>query len=158
MSRDFRASLRFLSMSYDPYFWPAVNAVIGKHTELFEKQLTETDVNSKQCRVSISKSDVEYNVQPLLKEDENIHHGIRVKVYDANGNEYPMVLKCWSNKLNVLIEGWTEFCTDHGLLALQDFLTILAFRHVQTDDLCFVIAPRREEVFEPVKKGTKLKP
>ncbi|KAL4295532.1 hypothetical protein GQ457_12G022950 [Hibiscus cannabinus] len=141
-------------MSYDPYFWPAVNAVIGKHTKLFAKQLTETDVNSKQCRVSISKSDVESNVQPLLKEDENIHHGIRVKVYDANGNEYPMVLKCWSNKLNVLIEGWTEFCTDHGLLALQGFLTILAFRHVQTDDLCFVISPRREEVFEPAGTET----
>ncbi|KAK8602256.1 hypothetical protein V6N13_058097 [Hibiscus sabdariffa] len=158
MSTDFRASLHFLSMSYDPYFWPAVDALIGRHTKLFKKKLTETDVNSKQCRLSISKCDLEDNVVPLLKEDENIDHGIHVKVYDANGKEYPMVFKRWSKKLNVLIEGWTEFCTDHGLLAVQDFVTMLAFRHVQTDDLCFVIAPRRGEVFEPVKKRTKPKP
>ncbi|KAG4194641.1 hypothetical protein ERO13_A06G065650v2 [Gossypium hirsutum] len=131
---------------------PSLNGLIGRCSQPFEKQLTETDVNSKQCRLSINKVDVENAVMPLLKEEENVEKGIRVKVYDANGKEFPMTFKLWAHKLHVLKEGWIEFCTDHALLAHQDFLKLWVIRNLHTQDLCFFITSRRLQEFQLIKK------
>ncbi|KAK5841102.1 hypothetical protein PVK06_010010 [Gossypium arboreum] len=44
---------------------PSLNGLIGRCSQPFEKQLTETYVNSKQCRLSINKVDAENAVMPL---------------------------------------------------------------------------------------------
>ncbi|XP_022732656.1 putative B3 domain-containing protein At4g03160 [Durio zibethinus] len=131
---------------------PCLNGLIGRCSKPFEKQLTESDVKVSQCRLSINKIDVAHAVMPLLKEEEDSSEGIPVKVYDADGKEYPMTFITWSFKLHVLKEGWINFCNDHSLLAHQDFVTLWVFRNLQTDDLCFVITSRRLEVFEAIKR------
>ncbi|KAK6248577.1 hypothetical protein QUC31_020142 [Theobroma cacao] len=141
--------------SYFPPDIPPVarlNGLIGRCSKPFEKQLTESDVKVSQCRLSLNKFDVQNAVMPLLKKEEDSTDGIPVKTYDANGKEYPMTFITWSSKFHVLKEGWMKFCTDHSLLAHQDFVTLWAFRNLQTGDLSFVITSRRLEVFEAIKR------
>ncbi|KAE8735384.1 Interactor of JAZ, putative isoform 1 [Hibiscus syriacus] len=142
--------------SISPEIDGIAEGIIGRRSEPFEKQLTATDVNSKQCRLSIPKEYVAAAVSPLLKEDEDIRRGIPVKVYDGEWKEYSMTLMHWSNKIHVLKEGWMEFCTDHGFLALRDFVTLMVFRHRRSDGLCFQITSRRTDTVEPVKKRRNL--
>ncbi|XWS26801.1 hypothetical protein CRYUN_Cryun26dG0061400 [Craigia yunnanensis] len=147
--------LCLLLSSYFPPDIPPVaclNGLIGRCSKPFEKQLTETDVKVRQCRLSLHKFDVKNAVMPLLKEEEDCSEGIPVKVYDADGKEYPMTFITWSSKLHVLKEGWITFCNDHSLLAHQDFVTLWVFRNLQTGYLCFVIISRRLEVFEAIKR------
>ncbi|KAH1096180.1 hypothetical protein J1N35_013101 [Gossypium stocksii] len=54
---------------------PSLIGLVGRCSQPFEKQLTEAD------------------------EEEDVEKGIRVKVYDANGKEYPMAFKLWAHKL-----------------------------------------------------------
>ncbi|XVF88596.1 hypothetical protein PTKIN_Ptkin19aG0063600 [Pterospermum kingtungense] len=129
-----------------------LNGVIGSYTEPFEKQLTESDVKASQCRLSINKCDVNNAVLPLLTEKEDCYAGIPVKVYDEQGKEYPMTFILWSSKLHVFKEGWISFCNDHSLVPLQDFVTLWAFRNIQTNCLSFVIVSRRLNVFEAIKR------
>ncbi|XWS17311.1 hypothetical protein CRYUN_Cryun33cG0056300 [Craigia yunnanensis] len=141
--------------SYFPPDIPPVaclSGLIGRCSKPFEKQLTESDVEARQCRLSLNKCDVQNAVMPLLNEEENCSKGINVKVYDADGKEYRMTFKIWSSKIHVLKEGWRKFCHDHSLLAHQDFVTLWVFRNLQTGYLSFVITSRRLEVFEAIKR------
>ncbi|XVE54220.1 hypothetical protein DITRI_Ditri03aG0063100 [Diplodiscus trichospermus] len=141
--------------SYFPPDIPPVarlNGLIGRRSKPFQKQLTKSDVKFNQCRLSISKFDVENAVMPLLTEEEDFTEGIPVKVYDADGKEYNMTLKIWASKFHVLKNGWSDFRNDHSLVALQDFVTLWAFRNLDEGNLCFVITSRRLEVFEAIKR------
>ena len=121
-----------------------LNGVIGTCSEPFEKQLTGSDVSKCQCRLTLSKEEVLDSILPLLNEqDENIDSGIPVTVYDSSGKDYRMAFQSWSKrKLYVLKSGWTKFCLDHHLQAL-DWVTIWLFRHMHTRSPCFVLSLRR---------------
>lgn len=121
-----------------------LNGVIGTCSEPFEKQLTDSDVSECQCRLALSKGEVLDSILPLLNEqDENIGSGIPVTVYDSSGKDYRMAFQSWSKrKLYVLKSGWTKFCHDHHLQAL-DWVTIWMFRHMHTRSPCFVLSLRR---------------
>ncbi|OMO82656.1 hypothetical protein CCACVL1_11839 [Corchorus capsularis] len=143
-----------LSSNFPPEMPPVacLKGLIGNCSKPFEKQLTESDVKSNQCRLSLNKIDVQNAVNPLLKEEDDPTEGIPVKVYDSNGKEYPMTFITWCSKIHVLKEGWINFCNDHGLVAYQDFVTLWVFRNKKTGGLCFVITSRRLEVFEAIKR------
>ena len=131
---------------------PSLQQFIQVCSEPFEKQLTRTDVKDDQSRLAMSKDNVEKHLIPLLNEDEDLVHGIVVKAYDLAGKEYKMTFKIWAHKVHVLTTGWKEFCKDHELVPIQDFVTLWMFRNLATDNLCFVIEVRKLNVSETIKR------
>ncbi|KAL4611287.1 hypothetical protein ACB092_08G113000 [Castanea dentata] len=126
------------------------------------KQSQEKDF--KECRHYLSKTAVKKFLFPLLKNEElrdNIIHqqGILVKVYDVQGNAFPMQFKQTSckKKRYMLTRGWTGFCNQHGLRAFKDFVTLWMFRHKETEKLCFVISFRTfDDLDHGIKRGQSI--
>ncbi|OMO63695.1 hypothetical protein COLO4_32232 [Corchorus olitorius] len=105
------------------------------------KNLTVTDLDGGQQRLSLSKDHVEKFFKPMLKEEENLVKGIPVTVYDhPQGKGYEMMFKFWSGKMYVLTTPrWNQFKIDHALIPSQQ-VTVWLFRNLKTDNLCFAIA------------------
>ncbi|TKY44591.1 putative B3 domain-containing protein [Spatholobus suberectus] len=118
----------------------------GKFSNPFEKRLGEKDgIES----LFLSKREVEDCVLEFLKEGEDLDKKpMPVTVYDKDGNIYEMMFKKWEEKgycvANGGKRGWTAFYNDHGL-ARGDFVAVWAFRHAETQLLCFVLISRRED-------------
>ncbi|CAN1166087.1 Putative B3 domain-containing protein At4g03160 [Linum perenne] len=129
-------------------------SLIGDCTEPYEKQLTDSDVRANQARLSLGKTYARESILPLLKRGEDVLDGIPVTAYDDGGNEFPMRLKLWAEKVYVLTGGWRPFAEAHKLICHEDFVTIWVFRKVDTANLCVAIASRRLPVYQPIKKST----
>ncbi|KDP45182.1 hypothetical protein JCGZ_15047 [Jatropha curcas] len=126
---------------------------IGRCSKPFEKQLTSSDVRSDQSRLTLNKAYVERSILPLLNREEgNLDDGIKVTIYDPEGNEYPMTLKMWASKVYVLMGGWKEFYQKQKLRENEDFVTTWFFYNVRTRKFCFAINWRRLPIFAPIKR------
>lgn len=127
---------------------PSLASVIGECSVPFEKQLTRSDVRADQNRLALNKSTVEAFIFPLLKTEERRSirgvDGIHVTTYDWRGKEHPMRFKIWVAKTPVLISGWKKFYEELELKAREDFVCVWVFRHLRTEELCFVITSRRQ--------------
>ncbi|GFS41220.1 hypothetical protein Acr_00g0073130 [Actinidia rufa] len=123
-----------------------LEGLIGECGVPFEKQLTDTDVNKGQGRLSIAKELVEKFVKPLMGEEERRSleqsQETQVDVYGSKGIRYPMKFKIWSSKMHVLTSGWNEFCGNNEFKALNDWVSLWVFRHKETEKLCFVMIAR----------------
>ncbi|XP_057467024.1 uncharacterized protein LOC130756507 [Actinidia eriantha] len=140
----------------------ALEGLIGECGVPFEKQLTDSDMSTHQGRLSIAQELVEKFVNPLMSEEErrSIKRGeeIQVTAYGSKGIEYPMKFKFRvSSKIHVLMSGWNEFCIGNKFKARHDWVTVWAFRHKETEKLCFVMIARRFQtnrlVRPPKRKG-----
>ncbi|XP_022718110.1 uncharacterized protein LOC111276629 isoform X2 [Durio zibethinus] len=148
--------------NYQPPVIPPVAALtglIGKCSRPFEKRLTETDLTDRQTRLSLNKKHVQEFMIPLLKEDEDVNEGIRVITYDIEGKEYEMKFVFWSLKMYVLTSpGWKTFYREHRLEKDIDIVTVWMFRHRLTQNICFVITPRRSPMALPTQLNNRRKP
>ncbi|KAL4611288.1 hypothetical protein ACB092_08G113100 [Castanea dentata] len=131
----------------------------NEYSTPFEKQLQENDIKQ-HYRLFLSQKAVRKFLFPLLKDEELrgfVRQGIPVTAYDVQGNAFPMEFKQTSckNKYHILTQGWAEFCDEHGLRALKDFVTLWMFRHKETDRLCFVISLR---TIDDLDHGIKPRP
>ncbi|KAI5662786.1 hypothetical protein M9H77_22109 [Catharanthus roseus] len=125
--------------------------IIGSCSKSFVKQLTNADVNNEPNGLYFHKDITKETILPLLKELEvenlDAGEGIAVTVYDSKDNPYDMVFKTWidsgSNIFYVLTVGWARFCDQHKLKAVQDWVTVWAFRHKHNGNLCFLLTCRR---------------
>ncbi|XP_019168886.1 PREDICTED: uncharacterized protein LOC109164795 [Ipomoea nil] len=106
----------------------------------FEKQVTVTDVNEEQNRLSLSKNEVTRSILPLLNCHEDHCRGVPVTAYNPDGKEYEMTFKSWSErKFYVLNGGWKRFFQENGLVVRRHWVTVWMFRHSQTRKLCFAL-------------------
>ncbi|GFS41222.1 hypothetical protein Acr_00g0073140 [Actinidia rufa] len=138
----------------------ALEGLIGECGMPFEKQLTDTDMSTHQGRLSIPQELVEKFVNPLMSEEErrSLKRGekIQVTAYGSKGIEYPMKFKFRaSSKTHVLISGWNEFCVGNKFKARHDWVTVWAFRHKETEKLCFVMMARRFQTNRLVRPPQK---
>ncbi|XVE63548.1 hypothetical protein DITRI_Ditri07aG0028900 [Diplodiscus trichospermus] len=123
---------------------PALAGIVGECSRPCEKQLTETDLNDNQTRLSLSKDHVRDYILRLLRQGEDVSQGIPVTVYDSEGNEYSMRFVFWSSKVYVLTTtAWKRFYKKHGFQKDIDIVTVWMFRHRLTQKLCFAITSRR---------------
>ncbi|XP_022717854.1 B3 domain-containing protein At1g20600-like [Durio zibethinus] len=146
---------------YRPPDFPPIKALaglIGECSKPCEKRLTQTDLKDSQTRLSLNKKHVQESMIPLLKEDEDVNEGIRVITYDIEGKEYVMKFVFWSLKMYVLTSaGWKTFYREHRLEKDIDIVTVWMFRHSLTQNLCFVISPRRSPMASPTQSNNRRK-
>ncbi|KAF3441888.1 hypothetical protein FNV43_RR15803 [Rhamnella rubrinervis] len=116
-----------------------LRGIVGRCSKPFEKQLTASDVRDDQSRLSINKADVEACLLPLLN-GHNLEHGIPVRLYDRDGDEYSVTFKRWVGKIHVLTgTGWKQFYKKHALKQYEHFVTLWMFYHASNGDLCFAV-------------------
>ncbi|KAK1401271.1 TF-B3 domain-containing protein [Heracleum sosnowskyi] len=123
----------------------------------FVKRLTRSDTKKTQGRLLFKYNHVVKFLHPLLRPsevDKIKKRGMIVCVYDCYGRMYEMVFTLWGSKAYVITtRNWFEFCVDHGLKRVLDWVTIWMFRHNVTGRICFVITSERrflEKAVEPV--------
>lgn len=136
---------------------PSLAQVIGNCSTPFNKRLTRTDTQEDQLRLLLKYDHVVKFLHPLLRPSELDRikkRGMVVCVYDCNGRMYEMVFRLWGTKAYVITtRNWFEFCVDHGLEQVLDWVTIWMFRHNVSGRICFVITSERRfgsKAVEPV--------
>lgn len=134
---------------------PSVAEVIGKCSAPIEKRLTGSDTQENQVRLLLKHKDVIQFLHPLLRPSEVDRikkRGMYIDVYDCHGKMYQMVFRLWGLKAYVITtRNWYEFCIDHGLEQVLDWVTIWMFRHNVTGRICFVINSERRIVSRAVR-------
>ncbi|KAG5240975.1 B3 domain-containing protein [Salix suchowensis] len=127
--------------SYNPPDIPSVpslnNELIERCSKPFEKQLSASDLKDSQSRLTISKSDAENHLYPLLNEGENLARRIEVNTCGPDGKQFGMMFKIWGGKTHVLFGKWRAFYNEYDLQSHQDFVTVWMFRRRDTRTLCF---------------------
>ncbi|KAK1401276.1 TF-B3 domain-containing protein [Heracleum sosnowskyi] len=136
---------------------PSLADIIGNCSTPFVKRLTRSDTKKTQGRLLFKYNHVVKFLHPLLRPsevDKIKKRGMIVCVYDCYGRMYEMVFTLWGSKAYVITtRNWFEFCVDHGLKRVLDWVTIWMFRHNVTGRICFVITSERrflEKAVEPV--------
>ncbi|KAL8133812.1 putative B3 domain-containing protein At4g03170 [Apium graveolens] len=136
---------------------PSLAEVIGNCSTPFDKRLTGSDTQEDQVRLLLKYGHVMQFLHPLLRPseiDKIKKRGMVVCVYDRYGRMYEMVFRLWGTKAYVITtRNWFEFCIDHGLEKVLDWVTIWMFRHNVTGRICFVITSERRcfaKAIEPV--------
>ncbi|PIA31457.1 hypothetical protein AQUCO_04900035v1 [Aquilegia coerulea] len=117
-----------------------LHGLIGQcTTRSFRKILTESDVRDNQARLIIHAKFAKEAIKPLLRPNEKLSEGITAIMYDHRGKVYNMKYKQWTDKPHVIFGDWLKFCKEHKLIALVHRIRLWAFRHSETDKLCFAI-------------------
>lgn len=130
---------------------------IGSISMPVEKQLTASDVDDGQCRLSLNKSFVEKRYLPMLerpREDEVC--GIPVMVYGPDGRTFSMEFKHSGRKIYVLNGGWKTFKRFYDLKECTFWITIWMFRHNVSNQLCFALTWKIiPQTTKWISRGTK---
>jgi hypothetical protein len=114
----------------------------------FEKKLYPSDLNENLNRLMMNTKYVIEYFLPLLREGEKVEDGINVVAYDMQGETFNMTFKYWKSGRYYILNGeWKTFFQTHNLKANQDhYITVWMFRHSETDNLCFALSVRTEQI------------